>query len=135
MTAKKPSELRDQVRGPVITPEDDEYEEARSVHNGMIDRRPAVIVRVANAGDVMTTVRYAADNDLKLAIRGGGHSGPGFGTVDDGVVIDFSGMRGVRVDPSACTARAEAGVTGAILTLPHMHSGLLRLAGSFRQPA
>lgn len=111
MTAKTPSELRDQVRGAVITPEDDDYEEARSVHNGMIDKRPAVIVRVANAGDVMASVRYAADNNLKLAIRGGGHSGPGFGTVDDGVVVDFSGMRGVRVDPNARTARADAGVT------------------------
>jgi FAD/FMN-containing dehydrogenase len=111
MTAKAPSELRELVRGEVFTPEDDGYEEARRVHNGMIDKRPGVIVRVANAGDVMTTVRYASDNNLKLAIRGGGHSGPGFGTVDDGVVIDFSGMRGVRVDPVARTARAEAGVT------------------------
>ncbi|SMX25299.1 FAD-binding oxidoreductase [Boseongicola aestuarii] len=111
MTAKTPSELRDQVRGAVITPEDDDYEEARRVHNGMIDKLPSVIVRVANTGDVMATVRYAADNNLKLAIRGGGHSGPGFGTVDDGVVIDFSGMRGVRVDPNAKSARAEAGVT------------------------
>jgi FAD/FMN-containing dehydrogenase len=111
MTAKTPSELRDQIHGAVITPEDESYDEARRVHNGMIDRRPAVIVRVANAGDVMTAVRYAADNNLKLAIRGGGHSGPGFGTVDDGVVIDFSGMRGVRVDPNARTARAEPGVT------------------------
>lgn len=111
MTAKTPGELRDQIHGAVIAPENEDYEEARRVHNGMIDKRPAVIVRVANAGDVMLAVRYAADNNLKLAIRGGGHSGPGFGTVDDGVVIDFSGMRGVRVDPKARSARAEPGVT------------------------
>ncbi|WP_068113152.1 FAD-binding oxidoreductase [Tropicimonas marinistellae] len=111
MTAKTPSELRDLVRGEVIAPEDDGYDDARKVHNGMIDKRPAVVVRAANAGDVMTTVRYARDNGLELAVRGGGHSGPGFGTCDGGVVIDLSAMRGVRVDPRAKTARAEGGTT------------------------
>jgi len=111
MSAKTPSELRDQVRGEVVVPDDADYEDARLVHNGMIDRRPAVVVRVANAGDVMATVGYARDNDLDLSIRGGGHSGPGFGTNDGGVVVDFSRMRGVRVDPAAMTARAEGGVT------------------------
>ncbi len=104
-------ELRAQVRGETVIPGDAGYEDARKVHNGMIDKRPAVVVRVANTGDVMTTVRYAHDNGLALAIRGGGHSGPGFGTCDGGVVIDFSRMRGVRVDPSAKTARAEGGAT------------------------
>lgn len=103
--------LREGLRGDVFVAGDDGYEEARAVHNGMIDRRPAVVVRVANAGDVMATVNYARENDLVLAVRGGGHSGPGFGTVDDGVVIDFSAMRGVRVDPAAQTARADAGAT------------------------
>jgi len=111
MNAKTPSELRDQVRGEVVAPDDAAYEDARLVHNGMIDKRPAVVVRVANAGDVMATVRYARDNGLDLSIRGGGHSGPGFGTNDGGVVIDFSQMRGVRVDPKAKTARAEGGTT------------------------
>jgi FAD/FMN-containing dehydrogenase len=111
MNAKTPSELRDQVRGEVVAQDDADYEDARLVHNGMIDKRPAVVVRVANAGDVMATVRYARDNDLDLSIRGGGHSGPGFGTNDGGVVIDFSQMRGVRVDPNAKTARAEGGTT------------------------
>ena len=81
------------------------------MHNGMIDRRPAVVVRAANVGDVMASVRYARENGLALSLRGGGHSAPGFGTNDDGVVIDFSGMRGVRVDPAARTARAEPGAT------------------------
>jgi FAD/FMN-containing dehydrogenase len=111
MGAKTVSELREQVRGEVVTPEDADYEDARSVHNGMIDRHPAVVVRVANAGDVMATVDYARANDLDVAIRGGGHSGPGFGTNDGGVVVDFSRMRGVRVDPRAKTARAEGGAT------------------------
>jgi FAD/FMN-containing dehydrogenase len=104
-------ELRAQVRGEVITPEDEGYEEARKVYNAMIDRRPAVVVRVANAGDVMAAVILARENGLDLSVRGGGHSVPGFGTNDGGVVIDFSRMRGVRVDPAAGTARAEAGVT------------------------
>lgn len=113
MSAKTVSELRDQVRGDVVVPGDADYEDARLVHNGMIDKRPAVVVRVANAGDVVTTVRYARDNGLDLSIRGGGHSGPGFGTNDGGVVIDFSRMRGVRVDPNARRARAEGGATWA----------------------
>lgn len=111
MGKKTPAELRDLVRGDVIVDEDAEYEQARSVHNGMIDKRPAVVVRVMNAGDVMTVVNYARDNGLELSIRGGGHSGPGFGTNDGGVVIDFSKMKGVRVDPSAKTVRAEGGAT------------------------
>ena len=111
MSAKTTSELRDLVRGDVIAPDDAEFEEARKVHNGMIDKRPAVIVRAANAGDAMTTVNYARDNGLDLSVRGGGHSGPGFGTNDGGVALDFSRMRGVRVDPNAQTARAEGGTT------------------------
>ena len=111
MSVKTPSELGDLVRGDVIVDGDADYEDARSVHNGMIDKRPSVVVRVMNAGDVMTTVNYARDNGLDLSVRGGGHSGPGFGTNDGGVVIDFSKMRGVRVDPTAKTARAEGGTT------------------------
>ena len=70
MTAKTPDALREQVRGEVIVPDDADYDDARRVHNGMIDKRPAVVVRVANAGDVMATVRYARDNDLDLSMRG-----------------------------------------------------------------
>ena len=103
-------ELRTQVRGDVISPDDEAYEEARHVYNAMIDRRPAVIVRAANVGDVMAAVNLARENGLDLAIRGGGHSVPGFGTCD-GVVIDVSRMRGVRVDPASATARAEGGST------------------------
>ncbi len=103
--------LRDEVRGRVIAVDDAEYEDARRVYNAMIDRRPAVIVRPANAGDVIAAVRFARENDMPIAIRGGGHSVPGFGTWDDAVVIDLSGMRGVRVDPLARTARAEGGAT------------------------
>lgn len=111
MSAKTPSDLREHVRGEVITADDAEYEVARAVHNGMIDKRPAVVVRAANAGDVMTVVNFARDNGHLLSVRGGGHSGPGFGTNDGGVVLDLSRMRSVRVDPRGKTARAEGGAT------------------------
>ena len=104
-------QLKEQVHGEVVVPGDDTYDEARSVHNGMIDSRPAAVISVANAGDVIVAVQYAGETGQDLAIRGGGHSAPGFGTVDDGIVIDFSRMRSVRVDPAAATVRAEAGVT------------------------
>ena len=104
-------ELRAQVRGDVISSEDQGYEDARRVYNAMIDKRPAVVVRAANAGDVVAAVDFARENGLDLAVRGGGHSVPGFGTCDDGMVIDVSGMRGVRVDPATSTARAEGGAT------------------------
>jgi FAD/FMN-containing dehydrogenase len=103
--------LKESVRGPVITPDDPEYDEARRVYNAMIDRRPHVIVRPANTGDVMTAVRYAADNGLPVATRGGSHSVPGFGTADDAVVIDLCNRRSVRVDPHTHNARAEGGAT------------------------
>ncbi len=108
---KEIDQLRERVRGSVISPQDEGYDEARRVYNAMIDRRPAMVVRTANAGDVMAAVSFAPENGLDLAVRGGGHSVPGFGTSDGGVVIDLSGMRGVRVDPAASTARAEGGAT------------------------
>ncbi|MGH2693566.1 MAG: FAD-binding oxidoreductase [Actinomycetota bacterium] len=104
-------ELREQVRGDVITQDDEGYEEARRVYNAMIDRRPRVVVRPADVADVIATVSYARENGLDVSVRGGGHSVPGFGTCDDGAVIDLSRMRGVRVDPKTKTARAEGGAT------------------------
>ncbi len=104
-------DLRERVRGQVYTEGDDGYDEARSVMNAMHDRRPRAVVRCENAGDVMAAVDFAATNGLDLAVRGGGHSAPGFGTVDDGVVADLSGMRSVRVDPVNRTARAGGGAT------------------------
>ncbi|MEE1756540.1 FAD-binding oxidoreductase [Streptomyces sp. SP18CS02] len=104
-------QLRERVRGAVIAPDDGAYDEARKVHNAMIDRKPAVVARCANAGDVMACVDFARENELDLAVRGGAHSVPGFGTCDDGVVADLSRMHGVRVDPVRRTARAEGGAT------------------------
>ncbi|HSL37175.1 MAG TPA: FAD-binding oxidoreductase [Arthrobacter sp.] len=105
--------LRDQVRGQVITPGDADYDAARAVHNGMIDKKPAAVVRVSQVADVIASVNFARDNSLDVAIRGGGHSAPGFGTWDDALVIDFVNTRGVRVDPASRTARSEAGATWA----------------------
>ncbi len=104
-------ELRERTRGQIFTDGDDGYDEARRVHNAMYDRRPRVVVRCENAGDVMAAVDFARSNELDLAVRGGGHSVPGFGTVDDGVVVDLSGMRNVRVNPVSRTARAGGGAT------------------------
>src|SRR5437016_14616602 len=103
--------LREQVRGDVVEPNDDGYEEARRVYNAMIDRRPAMVERCADASDVAAAVNFARENQLPLAIRDGGHSVPGFGTIDDGLVIDLSRMRGVRIDPVNKTARVEGGAT------------------------
>ena len=98
----------------MIIESDGDYDDARSVHNGMIDKRPAVIVRVMNAGDVMTTVNYARDNEQKLSIRGGGHSGPGYGTNDGGVVIDFSKLRSVQEPELQEQSAAQLGETSML---------------------
>lgn len=111
MAAQTIEDLRGQIRGSVFAPGDEGYDDARAVYNAMIEGRPAVVVRAANAGDVISAVNHARELGLDLAVRGGGHSVPGFGTCDDGVVIDLVGMRGVRVDPEARTARAEGGAT------------------------
>ncbi|MEO6197294.1 MAG: FAD-binding oxidoreductase, partial [Dehalococcoidia bacterium] len=105
--------LRERAHGQVITADDAAYDEARKVYNAMIDKRPSVIIRAADVTDVMAGVDYARENGLDLSIRGGSHSVPGFGTCDDGVVIDLAGMNGVRVDPRTQTARAEGGCTWA----------------------
>ena len=129
MADVKIQELRGQVSGEVIAPEDSGYEEARGVYNAMIDKRPAVVVRAANAGDVAIAVNFAREGSLDLAVRGGGHSVPGFGTCDGGVVIDLSGMRGVTVDPANNTARAQGGATwGDFNDATHVH-GLATTGG------
>jgi FAD/FMN-containing dehydrogenase len=103
--------LREQVGGETITSEDAGYEEARRVYNAMIDKRPQVIVRALDANDVVAAVNFARENELPIAIRGGGHSVPGFGTGDDAVVIDLSAMQRVDVDPGSKTAKAQGGTT------------------------
>jgi FAD/FMN-containing dehydrogenase len=111
MTTQLPGTLADRVRGQVIRPDDPGFEEARHVYNAMIEARPHVIVRVAGTDDVVLAVRYAAETGRVVAVRGGGHSVPGFGTADDAVVVDLSPMQAVDVDPGARTASAGGGTT------------------------
>src|SRR5882757_4359015 len=95
--------------GRLTAPEDPGYDDARAVYNAMIDRRPGLIATCADPGDVAKVVSFAADHDLPLAVRGGGHNGGGLGTVDDGVVLDLSGLKGIEVDPEARTVRVGGG--------------------------
>jgi len=112
MTAGEIEQLRSSVRGAIVQPGDAEYESARKVYNGMIDKRPGLIVRCVDVADVIEAVNYARANGVLTAIRGGGHNGGGLGTCDDGLVIDLSRMKGIRVDPVARTVRVQAGCTG-----------------------
>ncbi|MFF3326234.1 FAD-binding oxidoreductase [Streptomyces sp. NPDC002889] len=110
---KRLNRLRGAVRGEVIQPGDPQYDEARKVYNAMHDKRPAIIVRALDVGDIVATVDFAREQDLLLAVRGGSHSVSGYGTCDGGVVLDLGRMRGIRVDPTARTTRAEGGCTWA----------------------
>ncbi len=103
--------LRERVRGHVLAAGDEGYNEARAVHNGMFDKHPLAVLRAEQVADVIAGVNFARDNGLDLSIRDGGHSAPGFGTNDGGLVIDMSPMHTVRVDPGNKTARADAGAT------------------------
>ena len=108
------SRLRDftaQFGGELILPESTGYDAARKVWNGMVDRRPACIARCTSNADVQTAIRFAQDNGLRIAIRGGGHNAAGLGVCDDGLVIDLSGMRDVTVDPARQTAKVGGGAT------------------------
>ncbi len=104
------TDLRRGMQGTVVAPGDAEYETSRRVWNAMIDRRPAAIARCRDARDVVAAVGFARAGGLPIAIRGGGHNVAGRGTCDDGLVIDFCDMKGIRVDPEARTATAEPGV-------------------------
>ena len=94
------SEFRAQLRGELIQPDDARYDEARKVYNAMIDKHPALIAQCADVADVISAVNFSRENHLTIAVRGGGHSGPGFSSVNDGLVIDLSRMRGIHVDPT-----------------------------------
>ncbi len=104
------SALRTAFRGELVRRGDPTYDERRKIWNGSIDRYPALIARCSGVADVVAAVRFARGTDLPVAVRSGGHSFPGQSTCDDGIVIDLSPMKGIRVDPEARTARAQAGV-------------------------
>jgi FAD/FMN-containing dehydrogenase len=97
--------------GAILRDGDAGYDSRRAIHNAMFDHRPALIARCGGVADVIAAIRFARDNELEIAVRAGGHSVPGYGSTDGGIVIDLRDMNGVRVDPSARTARAEGGTT------------------------
>jgi len=109
MPTQSIDQLGSTFRGELIEPTDAAYDSARKVYNGMIDKRPKLVARCADAADVMAAVQFGRENDLLTAVRGGGHNGAGLGTCEGGLVIDLSRLRGVRVDPAARTARVGAG--------------------------
>src|SRR5579863_1530387 len=101
--------LRMALRGPVVTPESRDYDETRKLYNAMIDKKPAVIARCRDVADVIQAVAFGREQGLDIAVRGGGHNGGGLGSVDNGLMIDMSLMRGVRIDPSSRVGSIEAG--------------------------
>jgi FAD/FMN-containing dehydrogenase len=103
-------ELRAGFSGSIIDAQTDGYDTARRVHNGLIDRRPALIARCQNAADIADAIRFARANDLGISVRGGGHNVAGRAVADDALMIDLSPMKGIRVDPAARTLRAQGGV-------------------------
>lgn len=105
------SEFRATLRGSLIEPQDQGYDDARKVYNGMINKRPRMIVRCADVADVIRSVNFSRENNLLLSIRSGGHNAGGLGICDDGLVIDLSLMKYTRVDPTAKTVKAGAGCT------------------------
>ena len=105
------NELRTSLRGQLIQPGDADYEAARTIWNGMIDRRPAVVVRCAGTADVRTALAFGRDHGLRLAVRSGGHNIAGSALCDDGLVIDLSAMKSVQIDPAQRRAYVESGAT------------------------
>ena len=125
------ADLAARMRGELIQPGDEAYDDARRVWNGMIDRRPGLIARCACTEDVVAAVALARQSGLTVAVRGGGHSAAGYGTCDDGIVIDLSAMQGVEVDAGSRTARAEAGATWGVFDAATQEHGLAVTGGRF----
>ena len=131
MTVSAIPELKAALRGQLLEPADQEYESARKVFNGMIDRRPAAIVRCAGAADVIACVKFAQAHAIPLSIRGGGHSVSGTAVCDNGLVIDLCRMKTLRVDPVSRTARADAGLLLGEFDSETQAFGLATTLGTF----
>ena len=121
--------LEKSFRGALIRPDDRNYDAVRAVWNGMIDKRPALIARCTGVADVIEAVAYAREQDLPVAVRGGGHNVAGNAVCDDGIVIDLSPMKGVRVDPATRTARAQGGLLWGELDRETQAFGLATTGG------
>ncbi|ATJ81898.1 FAD-binding oxidoreductase [Halomonas beimenensis] len=116
--------LRGRLRGPVLLPDETDYDRARTVWNAMIDRRPALIVQARGTADVMAAVRFAREHDLRIAVRGGGHNVAGHGVCEGGLMLDLSPMTAVQVDPQRRIARVEPGALLADLDKETQARGL-----------
>jgi hypothetical protein len=130
LAAERVEALAGSLSGTILQPGDDGYEAARRVHNGLIDKRPALIVRCRGTGDVAAAVRFAREAGLEIAVRGGGHSIAGRSVTDGGVMVDLAEMKGIYVDPSARTVRAQGGVTWAELNREAAVHGLAVTGGA-----
>jgi FAD/FMN-containing dehydrogenase len=122
--------FQSRVHGRLICKSDDDYDQARQVWNGRVDKYPAVIIRCAEVVDVVTAVEFAREYHLLVAVRSGGHSLSGHSVCDGGIVIDLAQMKGMRVDPVTCTARAEAGLTLGEFVRQAQPFGLLTTTGT-----
>jgi FAD/FMN-containing dehydrogenase len=123
-------DLASRLSGRLLQPADEEYDAARRVHNGLVDRAPAVIVRCRSADDVAAAVQFAQVAGLEISVRGGGHNVAGRAVADDAVMIDLAEMRGIEVDPDARTLRAEGGLTWAELNDAAAEHGLAVTGGA-----
>src|SRR5688572_12287146 len=121
--------FRAQLHGEALTPTDPSYDEARRVWNAMIDKRPALIARCADADDIAAAVRFAREQDLAISIRGGGHNVAGLAVSDGGLMIDCAPMKGITIDPQARTARAEPGVLWGEFDTATQEHGLATVGG------
>src|SRR5450755_1383837 len=124
--------LRTSMRGQALTPEASDFDAARTVFNGMIDRRPAVIARCAGVSDVMRALEFGVRRSLPIAIRCGGHALPGFSVCEGGLMLDLTPMSSVYVDPAAKTARAEGGVNWGQFDVETQAFGLATTGGLVR---
>ena len=121
--AEAAAELAKTFWGELLQPNDPAYEEARRVHNGLVDKRPGLIARCRGVADIVDAVEFAKKLNLDVAVRGGGHNVAGRASVDGGLMIDLSPMKGIHVDPKTRTARAQGGVTWASSTVRRSCTG------------
>jgi FAD/FMN-containing dehydrogenase len=121
--------LKSDLRGDVIRPSDANYEDVRRIYNAMIERRPELIVRCAGVGDVIDAIAFGRENNVPIAVRGGGHNVTGNALADGGMTIDLSAMKGLRVDPQLRTIHAEAGLTWQEVNHDLQHFGLAAAGG------
>ncbi len=129
LAAPTVEDLRSTISGEVITPDHPSYEDARLVWNGMVDRRPALVVRCSSSADVQAALATAREHDLVVSVRCGGHSTPGYSSCDDGIVIDLRAMNRVEVQPEERTARVQGGTTWAELDAATHEHGLALTGG------